>query len=111
MSTFKIPPRYVDRTCGDCGQNYRGPPDSELCTECRYYRENPAEAPGYWTWRRSSQGWQVTAKWRDRDPLPQAGDAVTVHRKDGSSSEHTLAEEPEFHYDMAGNKVLRAPVA
>ena len=47
--TFKIPPRQVRLTCKDCGQEYRGAPDSAQCQQCNLYESHPDLAPKYWT--------------------------------------------------------------
>ena len=48
-------------------------------------------------------GWSTTAKWREHLPFPDPGAVITVHWKDGSSSEHTVSELRSRRYDRAAN--------
>ena len=98
---FKIPPRNL-KVCGDCGEEYRGSEESERCTSCHFLMLNPEYAPRYWTWTRGPRDtWKVTARWPDMDNPPEPGQTITVHRKNGSSSEETISEVGEFRLDRA----------
>ena len=106
MSTFKIPPRSQPAVCPGCGLDFRTTGD-ELCTECRFHQENPEEAPGYWTWTQRSNGqWGGRAKWREKDPLPEPGQVITLHRKDGTTSQRTINSRPDTRYDQAANLIV-----
>ena len=111
MTSFKIPPKQHDFTCTGCGQQSRGPEGSAKCSECRFYESHPEMAPAYFTWTKTGSGWAATAKWREKDPEPEPGAVITVHRKDGSTSEHTVAETTGHRYDTSGNLVLTCQVA
>ena len=37
---------------------------------------------------------------------PEAGDRIFVHRKDGGTSQHTIAEIRNQHYDTGANRVF-----
>ncbi len=110
MVNFNAIPKYHNFTCQSCGQNDRGPEGSTTCSECRLYLDHPESAPGYFTWTKTSSGWAATALWRDKNPDPQPGTTITVHRRDGSSSEHTTRELLNSHYNTDGNKVVTCTV-
>ena len=111
MSTFKIPPRSQPAVCAGCEQDFRTTGDA-LCTECRFHQDHPEEAPGYWTWSQRAAGrWGVQAKWRERDPLPEPGTVITVHRKDGTTSQHTIGSHPDTRYDRAANLIITCELA
>ena len=110
MSTFKIPPRSHDFTCRHCGQTDRGPEGSTICSECQYYQDHPDQAPEYFTWTGTSEGWAAQANWRERTPHPEPGDLITVHRRDGSTSEHTVVSLRNTHYDRTANLVITLDV-
>ena len=80
--------------CADCGQEFTTHlKDETVCTQCHFYRTNPDMAPKYWTWTRfGNNQWGVTAFWPENEDLPKPGDPITVHRKDGSTSSHTIQE-------------------
>lgn len=105
---FSKLPKPTERTCTRCGADFRGIRD--LCDQCDFYESHPEMAPGYWTWRSSNQGWMVQAAWPENDPEPEPGTVVTVHRKDGTTSQATLGELDHFRYDMAAQKVMIYPV-
>ena len=89
---FRLPSRQT-HPCPQCGQEARGDEGNELCTQCDFYLANPKMAPKYWTWTRLSHNqWGVTSFWPEKEDLPQPGDPVTVHRKDGATSSHTIQE-------------------
>lgn len=99
----------TNRTCSRCGQDFRGQADREpICPECDYYRSHPTEAPGYWTWERDGRGqWNIRAYWKEREPSPEPGDTVTVHRRNGSSSRETLHEQLDERFDRSGRRIIR----
>ena len=104
MVTFPIPSMET-RTCEDCSQEYWGSPSSTRCGECRLYHERPELAPKYWTWTGGgpNREWRAVCTWPQKEPFPEAGLQITVHRKDGSTSQETV-KEFEFHrYDTAAN--------
>ena len=85
--------------------------EQQLCTECQFESDHPELAPQYWTWTRSgSSTWTAVATWPDKEPLPEPGDTITVHRRDGSSSEHTITETDGVLYDRSGRPRLHCRV-
>ena len=110
--TFKIPPRQARLTCKDCGQEYRGAPDSAQCQQCNLYESHPDLAPKYWTWTRtsSSTGWNAVCTWPEHEDLPPPGTEITVHRKNRSNSNHVVTEVLSHHYDMSGNMKITCSV-
>ena len=110
MVDFNNLPKFQDFTCRDCGQLDRGPEGATLCHLCRYYSEHPEERPGRFTWTRTSNGWAATAKWPDGQPEPEPGTAITIHRKDGSHSQHTVREIRNVHFDHAAHRVITVDV-
>lgn len=106
MVNFTNLPKYRRFTCQDCGQTDRGPEGATLCSQCRRHQEHPEEAPGYFTWTRTGDGWGARAKWRDKDPLPEPGQVIIVHRQDGTNSEQTVARVRNHHYDIAANLIV-----
>ena len=107
MVDFRYPiklPKMEDRTCTKCGQDFRG--SHEVCSECHFNETHPEMAPGYWTWRSSATGWKIQAKWREKESWPEPGTVVTVHRKNGTASQETIAEVENNYFDRAANLVL-----
>ena len=102
--------RFTSFTCSQCGDEDRGPEGTAICTLCQYYEANPAEAPGYFTWSSNLEGWAATAKWREKEPVPEPGQTVTVHRKDGGSSEHRVRGTLDRRYDPAANLIITLSV-
>ena len=96
---FPVLARRVNRECAQCGTEFRASPDAQLCTQCEYYRVHPEMAPKYFTWTKVGSEWGITAHWPEKEPLPEPGDTVTVHRKDGSESTETIAELHSQRYD------------
>ena len=94
------------RDCRDCGETFRAAPGEETCAFCRYLREHPEEGPKHWTWRRRSGVWGISAHWPDNEPLPEPGDKVTVHRKNGSTSVETIREVDGLLYLPTGKARL-----
>ena len=92
MVNFNNLPKSTDFTCNTYGQKDRGPEGQTICAQCRLYEDHPEMRPGYFTWTSTSKGWAATAKWGDNEPEPEPGNTVTVHRKDGSTSVHTVRE-------------------
>lgn len=65
----------------------------------------------YWTWRRGPHGrWDIVAYWPDGEPLPDPGEQVTVHRKDGSNSAVTIQEVEGLTFTITGRGQLRCTV-
>ena len=99
-SRFRIPARRQRGECRQCGQQGRlgnsedGAHKEGLCEECRLYIDQPEMGYHWWTWRlRTENQWQVTCKIRHRDDVPQTGQQVTVHRRNGTTSVETLKGE------------------
>ena len=86
------------KECSRCGETFRGTEDEEICPQCEFRAAHPEEQDKYWTWTRFGREWGITAYWPDREPLPDPGDRVTVHRKDGSTATATVREMPELRY-------------
>ena len=104
-------PRF-DKVCADCGDSFKTAREDETrCTECFYYHKNPEQAPGYFTWKKVGQKWAAVAKCRDNDDPPVPGTVITVHRKDGSATTHTIVEVIDTRYDTAGNRLTFCRVA
>ena len=104
---FSATGRMERKNCEECGQTFEGFPQERTCLECRYLRDNPEQAPKYWTWRRRGSGiWGVSAHWPDNEPLPEPGDQVTVHRKNGSTSVETIREVDGLIYLPTGQARL-----
>ena len=100
----------TNKPCGECGQEFRGLEEQELCTECSYKRDHPEEQDMHWTWSRAGRGrWRIVAHWPDKEPLPNPGDRVSVHRKDGSSSTAVILE-VELRYLPTGRAQLRCMI-
>lgn len=110
MVDFNNLPKYHNLTCQECGQQDRGPEGSTKCTQCRLYESHPELAPGYFTWTKTANGWAASAKWGDKNPEPEPGTVITVHRKNGSVSQHTVREIRNVHYDIAANRVITVDV-
>ena len=95
-----------ERICADCGDSFKTAREDETrCTECFYYHQHPEQAPGYFIWTKAGQNWAAVDKWRDHDDPPQVGDIIAVHRKDGSTSDHSIVELLDSRYDTAGNRL------
>ena len=92
----------VLKTCTGCGEEFKGQPETELCIGCEYLERNPELKPKRWTWTKIENQWGVIATWPDKDPRPQPGDRVTVHRKDGNTSEAILREHADTRGTPAG---------
>ena len=98
-----------DRTkdCIQCQRQFNTHVDADLCQESQYYKDNPPEAPKYWTWTKRHSGvWGIRAAWPETDPLPEPGDQVTVNRKNGTTSVETIREVEGLRYQMDGRAVL-----
>ena len=79
------------KECVRCGQQFRPIiEDSTLCRDCRFLEENPDQANMYWTWAKRGGEWIASCYWPDRTPDPETGTIITVHRKDGTKSEHPI---------------------
>ena len=94
--------------CEQCGTTFDQVKDKHtLCTECEYLEEHPEMAPKHWTWTRGpASNWMAVATWPDKEPLPEPGDRITIHRKDGSDSTHTVTEVDGVRYDSTGRGTL-----
>ena len=79
---FSAVPVNVNFTCAKCGAQDRGPEGAAMCCECRHYEENPKEAPGYFTWTKTADGWAAKTWLKDTDPAPEPGTEITVHRRE-----------------------------
>ena len=107
--TFPIPGR-TRKDCTQCGQTFRGHDHETLCPECSYKRDHPEAQDGYWTWSRSQGpggGWDITAFWPDREPLPEPGTRVTVHRKNGAESAAVIRECQGITWEPTGRGRVR----
>ena len=105
---FSAIPKQADQTCRVCGEEFLG--YRNICDECSFHEDHPEMAPGYWTWTNSSRGWMITARWREKEEWPESGTSVTVHRKNGTTSQATIEEVESHRYDMAANLVLTCTV-
>ena len=103
---FSTIPNREYKDCQDCGQRFRGFENEKLCPECQSLREHPERAPKHWTWTKTGRRWTIAATWPDAEPIPNVGDAVTVHRQDGSSSQETITEVDGLIYDFNGRARL-----
>ena len=94
----------VELDCADCGETFKAMPDQTLCTQCEFHRKNPELAPKYWTWTRGGEhnDWLATARWPEKEPFPEPGERITMHRKDGSTSLKTIQEVVHHHFDQVG---------
>ena len=65
----------------------------------------------YWTWSKGGRlNWGIVAHWPDGEPLPDAGDQVSVHRKDGSTSVVKIQEVEGLRYLSNGRAQLRCMI-
>ena len=104
---FPIPGKMSTKTCNECGQEFRGTKEQEICIECSYRRDHPETRDKYWTWSRAGGGrWGIVAYWPDGEDLPDAGERVTVYRKDGSTSVETIREVGRLRYRPSGRAQL-----
>ena len=110
---FKFPglePRSR-KDCAGCGEEFQGREGEELCLECQHRKDRPETADKYWTWRRAgNRGWAIAAYWPDREPLPEPGEQVTVHRKDGSTSVATIRGVDGLRYTLSGRAQVQCIV-
>ena len=101
----------VWKNCTKCERDFHALPETDLCLECRYNREHPEESDMYWTWSKGGHAtWGIVAHWPDGEPPPDAGDQVTVHRKDGSSSTVVILEVGDLRYLPTGRAQLRCMI-
>ena len=105
------PRSYQTKRCSQCGRVFTTRHDNDLCEQCQYYADNPDQAPKYFTWHQRSSGWHIRATWPDKEPLPEPGDQVTVHRKNGSTSVETVREVEGLIYLPDGRGRLDCYVA
>ena len=104
-------PRF-DKECADCGTSFKSVrADETRCTECFYYHKNPESAPGYFTWTKTDSKWGAVAKWREHEDPPDVGSMITVHRKDGTASEHSVVEILDHRYSMSGELLMTCQVS
>ena len=93
--------------CAQCGTQFTTRTGAALCEECSFYADHPEMAPKYWTWhRRASDVWGIQATWPEREPLPEPGDQVTVHRKNGTTSLETIREVEGLIFQLDGTARL-----
>ena len=98
------------KDCAECGQVFQGLPETGSCIDCQYKQEHPETRDMYWTWKRSGRGgWEIVAHWPDKEPLPNPGDRVSVHQKDGSSSTAIILE-VDLRYLPTGRAQLRCMI-
>ena len=103
--------RMVSKTCGQCGNEFQGLPDRDLCIDCEYRRKNPDQNDGYWTWKRAGENrWDIVAFWPDHEPEPDTGMIVTVHRKDGTASSAEILEIQGHRYLPNGRRQMQCIV-
>ena len=89
---------------------FQGLPETDSCIDCQYKQEHPEARDMYWTWKRSGRGgWGIVAHWPDKEPLPNPGDRVNVHRKDGSFSTAIILE-VDLRYLPASRAQLRCMI-
>ena len=98
--------RYQIKHCTQCQQEFTTRNDNDLCEECQFYHDNPEQAPKYFTWHKRSSGWSIRATWPDKEPLPEPGDQVTVHRKNRTTSVETIREVEGLIYLPSGQAKL-----
>ena len=103
---FTAIPKRDRKPCQDCGQTFPGFSDETCCVECQHYRDHPELAPKHWTWHRTGRKWTVAATWPDGESRPQVGDAITVHRGDGTASVETISEVDGVLYNQFGRGKL-----
>ena len=103
--------KMTSKNCAQCGQVFQGLPETGSCLECQYKQEHPEAQDMYWTWKRIGwDGWGIVAHWPDREPLPNPGDQVSVHQKDGSSSTVAILKVGDLHYLPTGRARLECTV-
>ena len=101
----------IKKPCGECGREFEGIPEDDICLECQYKQEHPEESDMYWTWSKGGRPtWGIVAYWPDQEPLPDPGERVTVHRKDGSTSVVTIHEVEGLRYLPTGRAQLRCMI-
>ena len=110
MIDFANMPKHEQKECQECGQQFTGFPDQPRCTQCHYLSLHPEEAPKYWTWTKRGPTWTIVATWPDREPLPEVGDVLTVHRRNGATSAETITEIDGLLYDTMGRGRLHCRV-
>ena len=107
MIDFANIPKSENKPCQDCEQTFRGLPQESRCVECQYDADHPDQAPKYWTWTRRGSGvWGAVATWPEQETLPNVGDTIDIHRKDGRVSTNTITEVDGLRYDMMGRARL-----
>ena len=106
MADFEKMPMRSRKSCQKCGETFRGFQDEVICLQCKFYQEHPEEAPGYWKWIGPEQGRRARSTWTENRPLPQPGDTITVHRKDGKASLETVDEVEGLMYQPTGKLLL-----
>ena len=101
----------TDKTCGECGKEFRGPPEEEICIECSYKQTHPEARDKFWTWSRAGgSSWSTVAHWPDGEPMPSVGERITVHRRDGSTSVEVIHEVEGLRYLPNGRAQLRCMI-
>ena len=82
--------RSQREACALCQRTFRARPDETICGYCEHKGGGPELAPGYWTWNRAEGINKIQAYWDWNRPLPQPGETVTVHSKDGTACQATI---------------------
>ena len=97
---------YTQRTqrkaCSLCQRTFRARPDETICGHCEMKGGGPELAPGYWTWNQAEGINQIQAYWEWNEPLPQPGETVTVHSKEGAACQATIKEALGLHNTRDG---------
>ena len=84
--------RQVWKACEKCGTEFKAQPETLICTTCDFQERYPEFQPKRWTWTPMGNQWGIIAVWPPKDADPEVGTTVTVHRKDGSTSQATISE-------------------
>ena len=89
------------KPCSQCNDVFRGTDEEQLCPQCLHRKEYPEDQDQHWTWRRAGGRWEAIAYWPHGEPLPQPGDRITVHRRDGSTTT-AVVREADLRYTSTG---------
>ncbi len=95
------------RNAPSAGEIFRGAEEQTLCQRCDWLKDNPEYQDEYWTWAKGvGNQWKARCYWPESKPLPEPGDVITVHRKDGSTSNATIKEAEGLLYRPSGRANL-----
>ena len=73
--------------------------------------EYPDHPDRFWTCRRmGGETWKAVAHWPRGESLPHAGEKITVHRRDGSTSLKTIHEVEGIRHLASGRDLLYCTV-